>query len=617
MTSFIRVLALTFLALLVACNGGRLDGTDSPYRADDMPTLGETSPLARAILGTTAGTSWTRSVSEIALQFDAHHPQGMIKRGDYFYITSVESEPNQGHLYKVDLQGNLVADIVLVDGERYHPGGLDADDAYLYTGLAEYRRDSTAQVVRIAFDTLEPEFLFEVDDHVGAAVYRPLQDEYYGVSWGSRRRMHWSAQGEVMHLDDNPSHWVDYQDCQSVDHRYFLCSGLASTPGPFVDIQTGGIALIAFDSLRIVHEVPTWLWNDNYTIANRNPVFFERDGDILRFWSLPDDGAGTIVAWESPVQEDRFEYFGEPVTAKLPPLPPIAQALTQVNHKSDWRELRRTRLKFNAHHGQGLVKVGDDFVLSAVDRVTQGGYLIKFDAAGNLIQEIQQTQGAAYHPGGIDYDGESIWVPIAEYVRDSTAVVYKLDPQTMQIEKAFDVPDDHVGGIVRDGDSLFGVSWGSRRIMQWTLDGELVSVQANPTHWTDYQDCQSLGSGYAACFGVITADTVVGIPQKIGGVYLVHLPSNTLVHGFGWPGVNEHMDPNTNNTGFLELDGNTLRAYFASDDYLGNLFVFEVAIDDARTISTSAWPLSGINPDAFKLNAKGTSPLWPAEVPAS
>ena len=40
-----------------------------------------------------------------------------------------------------------------------------------------------------------------------------------------------------------------------------------------------------------------------------------------------------------------------------------------------------------------------------------------------------------YHPGGIDYDGEYIWGPVAEYRPNSESIIYKVDAETLKVEK--------------------------------------------------------------------------------------------------------------------------------------------------------------------------------------
>ena len=46
-----------------------------------------------------------------------------------------------------------------------------------------------------------------------------------------------------------------------------------------------------------------------------------------------------------------------------------------------------------------------------------------------------------YHPGGIDYDGDDIWVPVAEYRPNSRSIVYRVDPETMKATEVFRFAD--------------------------------------------------------------------------------------------------------------------------------------------------------------------------------
>jgi hypothetical protein len=80
-----------------------------------------------------------------------------------------------------------------------------------------------------------------------------------------------------------------------------------------------------------------------------------------------------------------------------------------------------------------MVKIGDTLFVSSVkikvptkrfpqpvdgyDRDTgEGvGHLLKIDMKGNLIADITLGERTIYHPGGIDYDGRYLWVPVAEY----------------------------------------------------------------------------------------------------------------------------------------------------------------------------------------------------------
>ena len=77
------------------------------------------------------------------------------------------------------------------------------------------------------------------------------------------------------------------------------------------------------------------------------------------------------------------------------------------------------------------------------------GHLFVFNDQGELLKDIELGEGNMYHPGGIDYDGKYIWVPVAEYRPNSDSIIYKVNPETMETEEAFRV-NDHIGGIVKD-----------------------------------------------------------------------------------------------------------------------------------------------------------------------
>ena len=155
-----------------------------------------------------------------------------------------------------------------------------------------------------------------------------------------------------------------------------------------------------------------------------------------------------------------------------------------------------------------MVKIGETLYVSAVEVIDRNagrgiGHLFEIDMGGHLLADLRMGEGAIYHPGGIDYDGRSIWVPVAEYRPDSRSIVYRVDPQTMKAAEAFRV-DDHIGAIVHNTDdrTLHGVSWGSRRFYRWTVEGVSKGRTLNSSHYVDYQDCKYVGGRQMMCTGV-------------------------------------------------------------------------------------------------------------------
>src|SRR3982751_6437825 len=144
----------------------------------------------------------------------------------------------------------------------------------------------------------------------------------------------------------------------------------------------------------------------------------------------------------------------------------VADRVMTLTRSSTWTPVASIPVAFRTFHPQGMVKIGETFFVSSVEVIDRDagkgiGHLFKIDKAGGLIADLRLGEGAIYHPGGIDYDGTSIWVPVAEYRPDSRAIIYRVDPAAMTATEMFRVAD-HVGAIVHDTDAgtLHGVSWG-------------------------------------------------------------------------------------------------------------------------------------------------------------
>ena len=112
--------------------------------------------------------------------------------------------------------------------------------------------------------------------------------------------------------------------------------------------------------------------------------------------------------------------------------------------------------------------------------MTGAGHLFKFDISGNLIADLALGEGSIYHPGGIDYDGKWIWVPVAEYRPNSRAIIYRVDPGDDEGDRGVPLRRSHRRARAQpEGKSLHGVSWGSRRFYRWTLDADGAPTNAD------------------------------------------------------------------------------------------------------------------------------------------
>jgi Family of unknown function (DUF6454) len=286
----------------------------------------------------------------------------------------------------------------------------------------------------------------------------------------------------------------------------------------------------------------------------------------------------------------------------------VAERIQKLTRAVRWRPVATIPINFKTHHPQGMVKIGDTFFVSSVeitvpptrfpepkdgyDRDTgQGaGHLFKIDAKGNLLGSVKLGEGAMYHPGGIDYDGRHIWVPVAEYRPNSRAIIYRVDPQAMTATEVFRF-GDHIGGIVHNTDdkTLHGVSWGSRRFYKWTLggDGKVTNADTPPetlrvpnrAHYIDYQDCHYLGGRRMLCSGLNNYRLVADGPVfPLGGLEIVDLRTDQAVYQVPVELWSPSGKPMTQNPFWVEATESGLRAYFMPDDDNSTLFVYETAV---------------------------------------
>lgn len=286
----------------------------------------------------------------------------------------------------------------------------------------------------------------------------------------------------------------------------------------------------------------------------------------------------------------------------------LVDAFGKTNRGTKWNMASETKVNFPTFHPQGMTRVGDDIFVSSVEIIeptekfdapqdgmdrTPGkgkGHLFKMSPEGELLDQVELGEGDIYHPGGIDYDGEFIWVPVAEYRPNSNAIVYKVNPETMEAEEVFRYPD-HIGGILHDPSTgkLHAVSWGSRRFYAFDLaeDGSVSNADTpredllvtNPSSYIDYQDCQLAAPGMALCNGV--AEYTVGEQKfRLGGVDLVDLAANRPVHATPIPVWTESGLDMPHNPAYMETTGTGLRGYFMPEDDNSTLYVLEAELAD-------------------------------------
>jgi hypothetical protein len=280
---------------------------------------------------------------------------------------------------------------------------------------------------------------------------------------------------------------------------------------------------------------------------------------------------------------------------------PVAVAFTGTTRSTAWQQTQRIPLRFATYHPQGFALVGDRIFMSTVEIIEPPvrypqpvdgydrspgkgvGHVLVMNRQGTLLKDLILGEGIVYHPGGIDFDGQSVWVPLAEYRPNSNAIVYTIDAVTYRITEQFRV-GDHVGGVVRDRvtGTVHGVSWGSRTLYAWTSAGRRLSMQANNDHILDYQDCDYVAWRKQLCSGITALPRPDGGSYELGGLVLRDLRNNRILHQVPFPRFSTAGHVITRNPVALEVAGSTLRLLAAPDDgeeVAGTeLYVFEVAI---------------------------------------
>jgi hypothetical protein len=255
--------------------------------------------IAATVLAMTRSTAW-ELVGEVALAFDAHHPQGMVRIDGSWWISTVDLDARRGSVLVVDGEGRLVDEVPVGDDRCYHPGGIDFDGTALWVAAAEYRPDSTAVIQRLQ-PGRSPELAFTVDDHVGAVARCGPEGDLVGWSWGSRRFFRWQVDGTLVAERINPGLFVDHQDCQWLGSGLMLCGGVAAVSLAQGMGWLGGIGLLDVDALSMARDVPFPMYSPSGRVATHNPIWAEVSGGRLVVHALADDGHGVIRSYATPL----------------------------------------------------------------------------------------------------------------------------------------------------------------------------------------------------------------------------------------------------------------------------------------------------------------------------
>ncbi|WP_454716684.1 DUF6454 family protein [Caulobacter segnis] len=138
-------------------------------------------------------------------------------------------------------------------------------------------------------------------------------------------------------------------------------------------------------------------------------------------------------------------------------------------------------------HVQGMDLDAQHIWVTSVDTREHKGYIHQFDRrSGKFQRRLEITDGVRYHPGGMAMHGGAIWVPVAEYKANSSAVLVEIDKQTFKVRRRIPVAD-HLGCVAASGRGLVAGNWDSRLLYVFNRQGRQVRVVKNPSP-TRYQD---------------------------------------------------------------------------------------------------------------------------------
>lgn len=286
---------------------------------DGLYSKNEEEQLADKFKQLSRSTEWTEK-EKVDLQFNTFHPQGMTKIGDLYYMSSVEilekpikfESPRDGydrtpgkgvgHLFVYNEQGELLQDIELGEGDMYHPGGIAFDGKSIWVSVAEYRPNSESIIYKIDPETMKPQENFRTDDHIGGILRDGEKGNLKAVSWGSRTFYEFDQKGKILSKKSNPSHFIDYQDCESAGKEKMICSGITELPqqdSPTAKYELGGLTLLDMKSMEIEHELPISLFSSQGHTVTRNPVHIENTDYGLRLYAVPDDDQSSLSIYEA------------------------------------------------------------------------------------------------------------------------------------------------------------------------------------------------------------------------------------------------------------------------------------------------------------------------------
>lgn len=244
--------------------------------------------------------------------------------------------------------------------------------------------------------------------------------------------------------------------------------------------------------------------------------------------------------------------------AALLPQPTLHAQINGVEHA---RLISVVNLDATVYHVQGVDLDTEHIWVTSVDSKGHRAWLHQFSrATAKFERQVDITDGPRYHPGGFSIQGDSIWVPVAEYRPHSTAVIEELDKRTLVLKRKIFVPD-HLGCLAVTRDNLIAGNWNSKKLYVLDMSGNQIRVIENRSR-NNYQDMK-FNHGMLVASGVFTRST--------GAVDFYEWPSMQLLRRLR-AGVTDRGPPYTAEG--MAIEGNDL--YFVPEDVHARLFHFAI-----------------------------------------
>src|SRR5262245_21339386 len=138
----------------------------------------------RAILASLLGALRLPAQTQMWLLPHRHdHVQGLDVNDRWFWVSAADRRTKTGWVWRIDRQtGQTVTEREISRSTRFHPSGFQVAGGSLWIAVAEYRPESSAEVLELDALSLEVKRSFLVRDHIGA-VATDGRTSVLGANW--------------------------------------------------------------------------------------------------------------------------------------------------------------------------------------------------------------------------------------------------------------------------------------------------------------------------------------------------------------------------------------------------------------------------------------------------